>query len=251
MGLRFLASHALPSFTTAERGRYAVAPVRLAQGAGTTLAYIPDYLTPYHRVPAGLAKQFDGERDLFLLEHPGLGGRKAVPDSAATVVRTHVDAVGALSSEGPVVLVGYCAGGAIAHAVARELARSGRPPAGLILLDAHAGVLRRDDERALALMTAGTELPDDVVAEFEDSLLIAGGGYARVLENWDPEPSPVPTLLVRGRPTAQMRRIDPDGEWLPRWPLPHDTADVPGDHYTLVHHDADTTAAAMRAWLTA
>lgn len=251
MGLRFLASHALPSFTTAERGRYAVAPVRLAQGAGTTLAYIPDYLTPYHRVPAGLAKQFDGERDLFLLEHPGLGGRKAVPDSAATVVRTHVDAVGALSSEGPVVLVGYCAGGAIAHAVARELAQSGRPPAGLILLDAHAGVLRRDDERALALMTAGAELPDDVVAEFEDSLLIAGGGYARVLENWDPEPSPVPTLLVRGRPTAQMRRIDPDGEWLPRWPLPHDTADVPGDHYTLVHHDADTTAAAMRAWLTA
>ncbi|MEV7887677.1 type I polyketide synthase [Streptomyces sp. NPDC002817] len=251
MGLRYLASHALPSFTAAERGRYAVDPVRLARGAGTALAYIPDYLTPYHRVPAGLAKQFDGERDLFLLEHPGLGARKAVPDSAAAVVRTHVDALGPLSSERPVVLVGYCAGGAIAHAVARELARSGRPPAGLILLDAHAGVLRRDDERALALMTAGAELPDDVVAEFEDSLLIAGGGYARVLENWDPEPSPVPTLLVRGRPTAQMRRIAPDGEWLPRWPLPHDTADVPGDHYTLVHHDADTTAAAMRAWLTA
>ncbi|MEU6375555.1 type I polyketide synthase [Streptomyces sp. NPDC046909] len=250
MGLRFLASHALPSFGAADRGRYAVGPVRLAQGAGTALAYIPDYLTPYHRVPSGLAKQFDGERDLFLLEQPGFGERRAVPDSAATLVRTHADTVRALSEDRPVVLVGYCAGGAIAHAVARNLARSGRPPAGLILLDAHAGVLRRDDERALALMTAGAGLPDDVVAEFDDSLLIAGGGYARVLENWEPEPSPVPTLLVRGRPTAEMLRIDPDGDWLARWPLPHDSAEVPGDHYSLVHHDADTTAAAMRAWLT-
>ncbi|MFF5498419.1 SDR family NAD(P)-dependent oxidoreductase [Streptomyces aquilus] len=251
MGLRFLASHALPSFAAADRTRHAVPPVRLAQGAGTALAYVPDYLTPYHRVPAGLAKQFDGERDLFLLEHPGLGARRAVPDGVDAVVGTHVDTVRALSANGPVVLVGYCAGGAIAHAVARELARAGRPPAGLVLLDAHAGVLRRDDERALALMAAGAELPDDVVAEFDDSLLIAGGGYARVLENWEPEPSPVPTLLVRGRPTAQMLRIDPDGDWQPRWPLPHEAVDVPGDHYTLVHHDADTTAAAMRAWLPA
>ncbi|AZP15960.1 SDR family NAD(P)-dependent oxidoreductase [Streptomyces aquilus] len=251
MGLRFLASHALPSFTAADRTRHAVPPVRLAQGPGTALVYVPDYLTPYHRVPAGLAKQFDGERDLFLLEHPGLGPRRAVPDSMDAVVRTHVDTLRTLSVSGPVVLVGYCAGGAIAHAVARELARTGRPPAGLVLLDAHAGVLHRDDERALALMAAGAELPDDVVAEFDDSLLIAGGGYARVLENWEPEPAPVPTLLVRGRPTAQMLRIDPDGDWRPRWPLPHEAVDVPGDHYTLVHHDADTTAAAMRAWLPA
>ncbi|MDN3024017.1 type I polyketide synthase [Streptomyces sp. S.PB5] len=254
MGLRYLASHALASFSLSERTRYTVAPVRLARGRGTPLVYIPDYLTPYHRTPAGLAKQFDGERDLFLLEHPGLGERKAVPQSAAAVVRTHADTVCALSPDAPVVLVGFCAGGAIAQAVAHELAAAGRAPAGLILLDAHRGVLRRDDERALALMAAGAELPDEVVAEFEDSLLIAGGGYARVLENWEPEPSPVPTLLVRGRPTAQMLRNDPDGDWRPDWPLAHGTAetvDVPGDHYTLVHHDADTTAAAMRAWLTA
>ncbi|GAA1926977.1 hypothetical protein [Streptantibioticus ferralitis] len=47
-----------------------------------------------------------------------------------------------------------------------------------------------------------------------------------------------------------MRRIDPDRDWQPHWPLPHDTADIPGHHYSLVHHDADTTAAAIRAWLT-
>ncbi|ONK09689.1 type I polyketide synthase [Streptomyces sp. MP131-18] len=251
MALRYLASYALPSFPAAERARYAVAPVRLAHGEGTALAYIPDYLTPYRRVPSGLAEQFDGERELFLLEHPGFGDRRAVPDSVATLVRTHADAVLALPTGRPVVLVGYCAGGTIAHAVARHLARAGRPPAGVVLLDSDAAVLRRDDARALALVAAGAGLPDDVADQFDDSLLITGGGYARVLEDWRPEPSPVPALLLRGRPTAEMRRIDPGRDWQPHWPLPHDAVDVPGDHYSVVHRDAETTAAAIRAWLSA
>ncbi|MEU9167419.1 type I polyketide synthase [Streptomyces sp. NPDC048420] len=254
MTLRYLSSYALPSFTSADRAGHTVAPVRLARGRGmgtaAALVYLPDYLAPFHRVPTGLAQQFDGERDLYLLEHPGFGARRAVPDSMDTLMRAHADAVRGIAPGGPVVLVGYCAGGVIAHEVARHLVTSGEPPAGVVLIDSHAGVLQRGDARALALMAAGAALPDDVVEEFDDSLLIAGGGYARVLEGWHPEPSPVPTLLLRGRPTAEMRGIDPEGDWLPHWPLPHDTTDVPGDHYTVVHQDAESTAAAIRAWLT-
>ncbi|MEU6147868.1 type I polyketide synthase [Streptomyces sp. NPDC047081] len=249
MGLRHLASHALPGITDGERGRYSVLPVRLTQGAGTPVAYIPDYLSPYTRVPAGLVEQFAGERDLFLLEHPGFGARRGVPDSVATLVRAHADTLRALSADRPPVVVGYCAGGAIAHAVARHLAREGQPPAGVILLDSHAGLLRRGDPRGLALMAAATDLPDEAAEQMDDSLLIAGGGYARVLEDWRPEPSPVPTLLLRGRPTPHMRRIDPDSDWAADWPLPHDAADLPGDHFTLLQRDAGATAAAIRAWL--
>ncbi|MET7687316.1 type I polyketide synthase [Streptomyces sp. NPDC005483] len=260
MTLRYVASYALPSFTADDRARHVVGPVRLAHGGtggrgrAAALAYLPDYLAPFHRVPTGLAGQFDGERDLYLLEHPGFGARRAVPDSMRTLSRAHADAVREIARGGPVVLVGYCAGGVIAHEVARHLANTGEPPAGLVLLDSHVGVLQRGDARALALMAAGAALPEDVVEEFDDSLLIAGGGYARVLEGWNLEPAaeapPVPTLLLRGHPTTEMRRADPDGDWLPHWPLPHDTADVPGDHYSLVHQDADSTAAAIRAWLT-
>lgn len=256
MTLRYVASYALPSFTAADRARHAVEPVRLARGVAggkaAALVYLPDYLAPFHRVPTGLARQFDGERDLYLLEHPGFGDRRAVPDSMEALARAHTDAVRGIARGGPVVLVGYCAGGVIAHEVARHLTTAGEPPAGVVLVDSHAGVLQRGEARALALMAAGAALPEDVVAEFDDSLLIAGGGYARVLEGWHPEPipgsPPVPTLLLRGRPTAEMRRADPDGDWLPHWPLPHDTADVPGDHYSVVHQDADSTAAAIRAW---
>jgi acyl transferase domain-containing protein/acyl-CoA synthetase (AMP-forming)/AMP-acid ligase II len=250
MGLRYLASYALPAFPDSERARHAVPPVRLAHGDGTPVVYLPDYLSPYHRVPTALAEQFDGERDLFLLEHPGFGTRRAVPDSMATLVRTHVDTMRSLPTDAAPVLVGFCAGGAVAHAVARHLARTGEPPAGVVLIDSHAGVLRRDDPRGLALMSAGAALPDDVVDQLDDSLLITGGGYARVLENWRPEPSPVPTLLLRGRPTPHMRRTAPDRDWQPHWPLPHDSADIPGDHYSVLHRDADSTAAAIRAWLT-
>ncbi|MFE4970196.1 hypothetical protein [Streptomyces sp. NPDC056660] len=112
-----------------------------------------------------------------------------------------------------------------------------------------AGVLRRDDARGQALMAAGAALSADVVDGLDDSLLLAGGGYARVLEDWRPRPSPVPALLLRGRPTAEMPRGAPDGGRRPHWPLPHDGVDVPGDHYSVLHQDADSTASAIRAWL--
>ncbi|MFG1665446.1 SDR family NAD(P)-dependent oxidoreductase [Streptomyces sp. Y7] len=251
MALRYLASYALPTIPDGGYARHTVPPVRLAQGDGTPLAYIPDYLTPLHRVPLALAEQFKGERDLFLLEHPGFGTNgAAVPHGMAALVRAHADTVRSLPTDEAPVLVGYCAGGVVAHEVARHLARTGRPPAGVILIDTHAGVLRRDDPRGLALMSAGTSLPQDVVDALDDSLLIAGGGYARVLENWQPGPSPVPTLLLRGRPTAHMLRTDPDRDWEPRWPLPHDRADLPGDHYSVLNKDAAGTAAAIRSRLT-
>ncbi|MFG3292141.1 SDR family NAD(P)-dependent oxidoreductase [Streptomyces sp. NPDC048179] len=249
MALRFLASYALPVFSDDERARHTVPPLQLAHGDGTPLVYLPDYLTPHLRLPTALARRFDGERDLHLLEHPGFGTRRAVPDSVATLVRAHADTVRSLPVERPPVLVGYCAGGAIAHAVARQLAREGQPPAGVILIDSHAGVLRRGDARGQALMAAGAALADDVVDGLDDSLLLAGGGYARVMEGWRPEPSPVPTLLLRGRPTADMLRIAPDGDWRSHWPLPHDGADLPGDHYSLLQQDAEGTAVAIRARL--
>jgi hypothetical protein len=46
-----------------------------------------------------------------------------------------------------------------------------------------------------------------------------------------------------------MLEIDPDRDWWPRWPLPHDVVDVPGDHYTTLTTEVETTAAAIRAWL--
>ncbi|MFC3890928.1 amino acid adenylation domain-containing protein [Lentzea rhizosphaerae] len=61
-----------------------------------------------------------------------------------------IDALGT----SPIVLVGWCMGGVLAHAVSRGLHRRGRTPAGLVLLDSFAGDRNRDaDVERQAVLT--------------------------------------------------------------------------------------------------
>jgi hypothetical protein len=138
----------------------------------------------------------------------------------------------------------------VTHAVAGHLASDDAPPAGVILIDSHHGTEGRDDRRALALVAADRNRPAELFhGFFSDATMIAGGAYVRIFDGWQPQPSPVPTLLLRAAPTREMRDADPGGDWSPCWPLPHEVVDIPGDHYTMVDGDAGTTAAAMRSWL--
>lgn len=252
MTLRYVASYALPSFPMADRARHAVPPVRLAKGAGAgpALMFFPGYLPLFSPVLTALAGEFAGEHDLFLLDNPGFAAGRPLPDSVATLAALHAESVRRLSVDEPVILVGHCSGGAIAHAVATELAAAGHPPAGVILIETHHGVSHRGDARSLALMSADRDRPEHQFTELiEDSTVIAGGGYVRIFDNWEPEPTAVPTLLLRAGPTRQMREIDPHRDWHPSWPLPHDMIDIAGDHDSVLGQDAATTAAAMRTWL--
>jgi rifamycin polyketide synthase module 1/2/3 len=198
-------------------------------------------------VYSALAAEFAGQHDLILLDSPGFAG-DAVPDSVATLTAMHAESVRGVSGTDPFVLVGYCSGGAIAHAVAAELTAAGRPPAGVILIDTHHG--GRGDARLHALMSEDGDRPDHHFTELiEDSVVIAGGGYVRIFEDWRPEPLPVPTVLLRAGPTSRMREIDPHQDWRARWPVPHDVIDIAGDHGSVLEEDAATTAAAIRTWL--
>jgi hypothetical protein len=117
------------------------------------------------------------------------------------------------------------------------------------MIDSHQGT-GRDDQRALALVSVDRNRPAELFdGFFSDSMMIAGGAYMRLFDDWQPEPAPLPTLLLRAAPTREMLDMDPDADWRPRWPLPHEAADIPGDHYTTLSTDAEATAAAMRTWL--
>ncbi|UMP07488.1 type I polyketide synthase [Amycolatopsis sp. EV170708-02-1] len=251
MSLKYLASYALPSFSSSERSRHAVAPTLLASGKGDpVLCYLPSYLAVGDPTPTHLCKQFDGRHDFFLLSYPGFGTDRAVPVDVETLVRTFADSVRAIAEDRPIVLVGHCAGGVVAHALAAHLADTGVAPSGVVLLETDHGVTNRDDARALALLAAErrrpSELYDDPAA---DVVALASGGYCRIFDGWQPEASPVPTLLVRGGPTPEMTEADPARDWKPRWPLPHSPIDVPGHHDTVLTDHADTTAAAIRTWI--
>jgi acyl transferase domain-containing protein/acyl-CoA synthetase (AMP-forming)/AMP-acid ligase II/thioesterase domain-containing protein/acyl carrier protein len=247
MALRFFASYAAPSFTMADRAGHAVRPVRLASGGGPALLFFPGYMPLFNPVYRALAAQFAGQQELILLDNPGFTG-DAVPDSLATLTALHAESVDAVSGGEPVVLVGHCSGGAIAHAVATSLTAAGRPPAGVILIDTHHG--GRGDARLHALVSEDGDRPDHHFTDLiEDSMVIAGGGYVRIFDEWRPEPIPVPTVLLRAGPTSRMREIDPHHDWRSHWPVPHDVIDIAGDHGSVLDEDAATTAAAMRTWL--
>ncbi|RSM69615.1 DNA-binding protein [Actinoplanes sp. ATCC 53533] len=252
MALRYLASYGLPTFGAEDRARHALAPVRLAAGERDRpiLMFIPGYLALHDPTPAGLGRALDGGYDLHMLAHPGFGDRRDIPDGVPTLVRLHADTVRALAGDRPFVLIGDSAGGEVAHAVATHLTAEGTPPRGVILIDSHHGAEGRDDQRALALVTVDRNRPAELFdGFFSDAVMIAGGAYVRIFEGWVPEPTGLPTLLLRAAPTREMLEIDPDRDWRPHWPLPHDVVDVPGDHYTTLNADVATTAAAIQSWL--
>ncbi|MEU0878639.1 type I polyketide synthase [Lentzea sp. NPDC005914] len=235
MAMRFLASYALPASTSPEP----VAPRRIATGEDPLLVYVPSYLTPGEQAPLRLAERL--EHEMFLLPYPGFGESAAIPADVETLVESHAEAVRKIAAGRPTVLIGHCLGGVVAHAVGSKTGATG-----VVLIETDEGVLRRDDERALALVTGEGRAEDYAVS---DAAVLAGGGYVRIFDGWQPEPSPVPTLLLQAGPTREMLDIDPDRDWRPRWPLPHDTVEIPGDHDTVLTEHAAATAAAIRVWM--
>jgi hypothetical protein len=60
-----------------------------------------------------------------------------------------------------------------------------------------------------------------------------------LFDGWQPDPVPMPTLLVRATEPAPRAH----------WPVPHDSVDVPGDHFTMMERYARHTAHITDEWL--
>ncbi|MFF5310825.1 thioesterase domain-containing protein [Streptomyces massasporeus] len=154
--------------------------------------------------------------------------------------------------DGPLVLVGRSAGGNVAHLVAHHLEGIGRAPVGLILLDTYQITPDNQGEDWLLSLAAPPRLDSGrpLFGADDDSALAALGAYNRVFLGWKPEPVTAPTLLVRASSPTSAMAASLDGDaWRTSWPSAHDVLDVPGDHLTMMREHADTTAAAVRAWI--
>jgi thioesterase domain-containing protein/acyl carrier protein len=244
MHLLVTASWSAPTFTGAGP---APAPATLADGPGLPIAVCFPSLAPrpdqeYARLAAGL------DRPVHVLPHAGYASGQAVPDSLDALLATHVDSVQRLVQDQPFVLIGRSTGGAVAHAVADRLAARGRPAAGLVLIDTY-----DMDEEAIGLdWLVGLPARDAIRlgagfdAATDDTALLAMGAYIRLFLDWRPTPLPHPVLHVR--PDTPVAGMPADG-WRSDWPIPHEQAEVPGDHFTMLEQHADRTAKVIRAWL--
>ncbi|MFJ5306613.1 type I polyketide synthase [Streptomyces sp. NPDC088350] len=251
MRLLVTASIGAPAFGPEEAARHALPPLRLAAGTrGPALVCVPGFATTLGRPwYAGLAPCFEGERDVFEVQHSGVDHGDAVARDLETLTASHASTVRHQLGDRRYVLVGHSMGGTAAHALATRLAALGAPPAGLVLIDSYHITPDREAEPWLVSLPARAPL---AVGERFDTLvddlaLLSLGAYTRMFRGWQPEPTRVPTLLVRAsEPLPDMPR-----EWRSSWPHVQDTADTTGTHLSVLEEDAPTTAKVVRDWIDA
>ncbi|MBB5159682.1 hypothetical protein [Saccharopolyspora phatthalungensis] len=121
-------------------------------------------------------------------------------------------------------------------------------PTGIVLLDTY---LPTSDEIAAILPELIGDMfePPDGIAHLEQLRLTAMGRYFRMFGDWNPNPVSAPKLFVR--PGDPLREHHREVAWRAGWPLPHHSADVGGNHFTMMSEGAATTAEAISRWIDA
>ncbi|MFD7284619.1 type I polyketide synthase [Streptomyces sp. NPDC059863] len=227
----------------------ALPSITLATGPGTPLLCFPPTMAPSGpHYFAWFAPVFAGERDVTVLPHPGFAAGEALPATREAVVRFQAEAVRRQAGDRPFVLLGYSSGGWLANAVAALLEQQGSAPAAVVLLDTHTATTSFEDRLEAALRK---RLSSSKAFELMNGAQLTGqGGYVPVFSDWEPEPVEAPTLYVHATfPPGESAALETEDGWEPTWPLPHEDAYVPGDHFTIMEDHSESTALAVRAWL--
>ncbi|MFI1380255.1 type I polyketide synthase [Embleya sp. NPDC020886] len=241
MALLTIAARLRPAFDDADAPGATHEPVLLAAGGAAARLICTPALSAlsgpgeYARLGAALR----GRRPVSAVRHPGFEPREALPATLDALVTAQAGAVRAAATDGPPVLLGWSAGGWVAHAVAERLESEGAAPTAVVLVDTYPAV-HADHDRAFSAMTAGMLRRAAEFAGTDPARLTAMARYFELFNDWKPAPLACPTLYVRAE------RPLPDTEPAPAWSLPHIEVTVPGDHFTMLEEHAHTIALAIR-----
>ncbi|MFD2470607.1 SDR family NAD(P)-dependent oxidoreductase [Amycolatopsis silviterrae] len=235
------AANLRPSFRESPGAR----PVQLADGPERpALLCVPSPAAMTGAVQYGrLAAPFRGERQFSVLSLPGFTADEPLPADLAALVASLADQAREAAGDEPFALLGYSSGGLLAEAVAAELARTGRAPAGVCLLDTYE--IGGPAENAVHAM-AGEVLTRQDDGGFDRAQLTAMGRYLGLLATAGPPERQVPAVLLR---SARSFGEAAGPAWQTTWSRAGRVETVPGDHFSIVAEDAGSTASAVAAWL--
>ncbi|WP_369184662.1 amino acid adenylation domain-containing protein [Streptomyces sp. Y1] len=90
-------------------------------------------------VYAGLIKNLDADRPVYGLQARGLDGEGELPGSFEEMAEDYVEQIRKVQPTGPYHLLGYSAGGVVAHVIASRLEREGEQVGLLAILDTYPG----------------------------------------------------------------------------------------------------------------
>ncbi|MBM7769828.1 acyl transferase domain-containing protein/thioesterase domain-containing protein [Actinokineospora baliensis] len=191
---------------------------------------------------ARLAAALRGKRDVSAIPVLGYGRDELLPATQEIALDWLAEGV---PRDTPVFLLGHSGGATLAHSLATRLAKQGRPPAGLVLVDIYPLDHPMMNEWSTELSEGVFERREQYVP-MDDARLTAMAWYGRLF--WqvpDPDLS-IPTLLVR----ATEPLGEASGDWRSAWPGAS-TVDVTGNHFTMMSEHAGSTADAVHHWIAA
>ena len=229
----------------------------------------------FHR-PHDIARALDVKASAFGLIAPALAGIKERPASVQELAALYAQDLIRCVPQGPLALIGYSFGGAVALEIAGALLQRQRAVDLVILLDARPGAggapRHLDAQTALAALldTLGLPassvqsaaqgdplsvltshlLPDLQEAEglrsFLDLLFESARDAERLLSDWRPRLPPVPVHLLRVEGGGDQ---DADYGWSQHGALAS-VQEIPGQHYSLLRPPyLETTMQAVRSLL--
>ncbi|RCG28777.1 SDR family NAD(P)-dependent oxidoreductase [Streptomyces diacarni] len=222
----------------------------LARGAAApALMCVPSFLpgSGPHQF-ARLARELGGERQVSALRLPGTSAGDDLPATWTAAIGSLAAAVASQLERGPVALIGYSIGGALAHAVARRLEDDGYDLAGVAMIDTYS---TEDVELNRGVLTdaLGQILSrDNALTPVDDHGLVAMGGYAQLYAEREAKPIAAPTLNLRATVAlGSFGDVDPVPDWQHRGPSEH----IEADHFSIIEEQAAETAAHLGRWLDA
>ncbi len=131
----------------------------------------------------GLVRHIDGAHPIYGIQSPGVADGGTADRTVRDLAVRYAEEIRRVQPEGPYHLLGYSAGGPLAHATAVELRRRGAEVPSLIMLDSRADVAVADDTAVppLSLLLAefgGIDVPpelDHLTADRAAELLESAG----------------------------------------------------------------------------
>lgn len=238
-----------PTFDSLLAANEAPRSVRLSEGpARTGIIGIPSTVAlcgPHQYLD--FAKSFRNIRDLSALSVPGFVGRERLPANVDIAVEVMAEAAQRCMGGAPAVLVGYSSGGTFAYGIASHLESMSVPVAAVVLIDAYSFQTVKSHTRQTDALLRRMFEDRELRVYLNQTRLTAMAWYARLFIDWEFTRINAPTLLVQ--PADPMPGMPSDSEWKAVWPYPHDTVEVPGDHWTMMMEDSASTARAVEQWI--
>jgi acyl transferase domain-containing protein/NAD(P)-dependent dehydrogenase (short-subunit alcohol dehydrogenase family)/thioesterase domain-containing protein/acyl carrier protein len=244
-------------FDAAEELERVPAAVKLADGPGRhrLICVSSPMATAGPQQHARLAAPFRGVRGVSALNTQGFAAGEALPTGVEAVTATFAESILQAAEGEPFVLVGYSAGGIIAHEAAAYLERvKGVKPSGVVLLDTYQVDTDSDDSnelmRQLFIALVGK---DSEYGMFDSTVLSAMACYFDLVPQFRITSVQCPVLFV-----GAEQPFSPDGtvvvpeddSWAAKpWNDRQAHRTLPVNHFSMIETHAAVTAAVVEEWL--